>query len=44
MDPERLGIYDAEKKKLLKDRKALLTSSQDVMSGKEILVKDLGMH
>ena len=44
MDPERLGIYDAEKKKLLKDRKALVNSSEDVMSGKEILVKDLGMH
>ncbi|KAG4434434.1 hypothetical protein IFR05_010074 [Cadophora sp. M221] len=42
MDPERLGIYDAEKKKLLKDRKALVASSQDVMSAKEILVKDLG--
>merc|ERR1711939_398090 len=42
MDPERLGIYDAEKKKLLKDRKALVNSSEDVMSGKEILVKDLG--
>ncbi|CZT04296.1 related to TSC13-required for elongation of VLCFA moiety of sphingolipids [Rhynchosporium agropyri] len=42
IDPERLGIYDAEKKKLLKNRKALVSSSEEVMSGKEILVKDLG--
>lgn len=43
MDPERLGIYDAQKKKLLKDRKALVSGSEDVMAGKEILVKDLGV-
>ncbi|CAL3973416.1 unnamed protein product [Diplocarpon coronariae] len=42
INPERLGIYDAQKKKLLKDRKALVKSSEDVMAGEEILVKDLG--
>ncbi|KAE8448840.1 hypothetical protein EG329_008842 [Mollisiaceae sp. DMI_Dod_QoI] len=42
MDPERLGLFDPEKKKILKDRKALVSQLKDVMAGQEILVKDLG--
>ncbi|TVY84193.1 putative enoyl reductase [Lachnellula suecica] len=40
-DPERFGIYDSSKK-LLKDRKAIVSQQESVMSGKEIAVKDLG--
>jgi very-long-chain enoyl-CoA reductase len=43
LDPERLGISDPEKKKLLSDRKALITKHKEVLGGLEILVKDLGM-
>ncbi|RDL40168.1 uncharacterized protein BP5553_00147 [Venustampulla echinocandica] len=42
MDPERLGICDPEKKKILKDRKALVSQHKEVMAGREILIKDLG--
>lgn len=42
-DPNRLGIFDPEKKKILKDRKALISQHKEVMAGKEILIKDLGM-
>ncbi|KAF4612469.1 hypothetical protein G7Y89_g15608 [Cudoniella acicularis] len=42
MDPERLGIFDPENKKLLKDRRALISQHKEVMAGKEILIKDLG--
>ncbi|KAF8852893.1 steroid alpha reductase-like protein [Acephala macrosclerotiorum] len=42
IDPERLGLFDPEKKKILKDRRAFVSQHQDVMGGKEILVKDLG--
>jgi very-long-chain enoyl-CoA reductase len=43
INPERLGIFDPEKKKLLSDRKALITKHKEVVGGLEILVKDLGM-
>lgn len=43
MDAERLGIFDPEKKKILKDRKALVSNHKEVMAGREILVKDLGV-
>jgi very-long-chain enoyl-CoA reductase len=42
-DPNRFGLYEPEKKKLLKDRKALISQQESVLGGKEILVKDLGM-
>ncbi|KAH8687407.1 steroid alpha reductase-like protein [Tricladium varicosporioides] len=42
MDPERLGIFDPEKKTLLKDRRALISKHKEVMAGQEILIKDLG--
>jgi very-long-chain enoyl-CoA reductase len=42
-DPNRFGLYEPEKKKLLKDRRALISQQQSILSGKEILVKDLGM-
>jgi very-long-chain enoyl-CoA reductase len=42
-DPNRFGLYEPEKKKLLKDRKALIAQQESVVSAKEILVKDLGM-
>jgi very-long-chain enoyl-CoA reductase len=42
-DPNRFGLYEPEKKKLLKDRKALISKQESVLGGKEILVKDLGM-
>jgi very-long-chain enoyl-CoA reductase len=42
-DPNRFGLYEPEKKKLLKDRRALISQQESVVSGKEILVKDLGM-
>ena len=41
-DPNRLGIFDPEKKKILKDRKALISQHKEVMAGQEILIKDLG--
>ena len=41
-DPNRLGIFDPEKKKILKDRKALISQQKEVMGNREILVKDLG--
>jgi hypothetical protein len=41
-DPNRFGLYEPEKKKLLKDRRAIVVQQPEVMSGKEILVKDLG--
>jgi len=41
-DPNRFGLFDPEKKKILKDRKALLSQQKEVMAGKELLVKDLG--
>ena len=41
-DPNRFGIFDPDKKKILKDRKALVSQHKEVMAGKEILVKDLG--
>jgi very-long-chain enoyl-CoA reductase len=42
-DPNRFGLFDPEQKKILKDRKALISQSKEVMAGKEVLVKDLGM-
>jgi hypothetical protein len=42
-DPNRLGIFDTEKKKILKDRKALISQHKEVMAGQEILIKDLGI-
>jgi very-long-chain enoyl-CoA reductase len=41
-NPERFGLFDPEKKKILKDRKALIINHKEVMDGGEILVKDLG--
>jgi very-long-chain enoyl-CoA reductase len=41
-NPERFGLLDPEKKKILKDRKALIIMNKEVMKGGEILVKDLG--
>lgn len=41
-DPNRFGLFDPVQKKILKDRKALVSQLQDVMSVKEVLVKDLG--
>jgi very-long-chain enoyl-CoA reductase len=41
-NPERFGLFDPEKKKILKDRKALVINHEEVMKGGEILVKDLG--
>jgi very-long-chain enoyl-CoA reductase len=41
-NPERFGLFDPEKKKILKDRKALIIMQKEVMKGGEILVKDLG--
>ncbi|PMD45850.1 steroid alpha reductase-like protein [Hyaloscypha variabilis F] len=43
-DPNRFGLYEPEKKKLLKDRKALISKQESVLGGKEILVKDLGLQ
>jgi very-long-chain enoyl-CoA reductase len=43
MDPNRLGIFDT-KNKILKDRLSLVSQNQEVMAGKEILVKDLGRY
>ncbi|EHK98162.1 putative Trans-2,3-enoyl-CoA reductase [Glarea lozoyensis 74030] len=43
LNPERLGISDPEKKKLLSDRKALITKHKEVLGGLEILVKDLAI-
>jgi very-long-chain enoyl-CoA reductase len=40
-DPERFGIYDSDKK-LLKDRRAVLSQQESIRSGSEISVKDLG--
>jgi very-long-chain enoyl-CoA reductase len=42
-DPNRFGLFDPEHKKILKDRKALISRHKEVMTGKEVLVKDLGM-
>ena len=42
-DPERMGLFETEKKKILKDRKQLVFTHPEVMGAKEILVKDLGM-
>ncbi len=42
-DPNRFGLYEPEKKKLLKDRRALISQQESIVSGKEILIKDLGM-
>lgn len=41
-DPNCMGISDPVKKKILKDRKALISQHGDVMAEKEVLVKDLG--
>lgn len=41
-DPNRFGIFDPEKKKILKDQKAVISQHKEVMAGQEILVKDLG--
>ena len=41
-DPNRFGLFDPDKKKILKDRKALVNQNKEVVAGKEILVKDLG--
>jgi very-long-chain enoyl-CoA reductase len=41
-DPERFGIYNSSKK-LLKDRKAIVSQQETVMSDREILIKDLGI-
>jgi very-long-chain enoyl-CoA reductase len=43
-DPNRFGLFDPATKKILKDRKALVNQSKEVMAGKEILVKDLGIY
>ena len=43
IDPNRLGIHDPEKKKLLSDRQALITKHKEVLGDLEVLVKDLGM-
>ncbi|KAI6245618.1 putative enoyl reductase [Erysiphe necator] len=40
--PHRFGLFDPEKKKTLKDRKALILQIKEVASAQEILVKDLG--
>lgn len=40
-DPERFGIYDSDKK-LLKDRRAIVSQQESIGSGSEISVKDLG--
>jgi hypothetical protein len=37
-----MGLFDTEKKKLLKDRNQLVITNLEVMKGKEIMVKDLG--
>jgi very-long-chain enoyl-CoA reductase len=42
-DPNRFGLFDPVNKKILKDRKALISQQKDVISVKEVLVKDLGM-
>jgi len=41
-DPNRIGLFDPDKKKILKDRKAVVSQLPLVMGGKEVLVKDLG--
>lgn len=41
-DPNRFGLYDSEKKKILKDRKAFILQQSDVVNSGKILVKDLG--
>ncbi|KAG9239993.1 steroid alpha reductase-like protein [Calycina marina] len=41
MDHNRLGLYDA-KKKILRDRRALIRKNKDVFDAQEIFVKDLG--
>lgn len=40
--PHRFGLFDPEKKKTLKDRKALILEIKEVANVREILVKDLG--
>ncbi len=42
-NPERMGLFDAEKKTLLKDPKQLISEVEHVMAAKELMVKDLGM-
>lgn len=42
-DPNRFGIFDPEHKKILKDRKAFISQHKEVIIGKEILIKDLGI-
>lgn len=42
-DPNRFGIFDPEQKKILKDRKAFISQHKEVIIGKEILIKDLGI-
>ncbi|KAI1001974.1 hypothetical protein K3495_g6230 [Podosphaera aphanis] len=41
-DPNRFGLYDPEKKKILKDRKAYLLQQPEIAKSGKILVKDLG--
>ncbi|KAG9230364.1 steroid alpha reductase-like protein [Amylocarpus encephaloides] len=42
INPERLGLSDPEKKRLLSDRKALVSQHKEIMAGREIIVRDLG--
>ncbi|OIW27284.1 hypothetical protein CONLIGDRAFT_645568 [Coniochaeta ligniaria NRRL 30616] len=41
-DFNRIGLFDPETKKIIKDRHALIADQQSVMSAGELLVKDLG--
>jgi hypothetical protein len=41
-DFNRVGLFDPESKKTLKNRKALVRDEQGVMAAGELLVKDLG--
>ncbi len=41
-DFNRIGLFDPTTKKILKDRKALISDEAGVVSAGELLVKDLG--
>jgi hypothetical protein len=41
-DPNCIGVSDPVKKKILKDRKALILEQKDVADLKEVVIKDLG--
>ncbi len=43
-DFNRVGLFDPQTKKILKDRKAVIGEQGTVVSSRELLGKDLGEH